>query len=530
MQMSGFVKRSPSQLLKLASPEWFTPLLNPEVYKPLKPSRREEVWSGGEGSLFAARVPDWLSAPQASYAAAKALIEELAGSMKGIGKVLVKPDASVSAGPFLSGRLETIARERGVSEHADLQALAAQPALLAGVVDALLETGVDEIDIAVDSPWFDPFRVAYELGYARALAEPRYEGKVYFVNPYEGQELEHLSVKWADGYDPGFFTRVEPPRALFGERYDLVLVVSPAKTHTLAIYSLLLKAFSAWRRPQTRWHMLGTPLKLFDREYASKVLDVDIPIHRSFEVVPAGDRTILSNGFASSAPLPTCVEEGELLAVSDPHAGPASLAPLLLSMGYYIIRYISAYATVADELEGSGTKIAGLVSGIVAMEGEGPLLYGERRFGGFAVAGTSPLAVEAFALDAMVGAGRRGFEGAVLRVNRRFISKYVTDEELEEEVEMEAADPWTLRLAEELVREERDPTRYTLYVLGFDGRGEVRAPWDLRLGPPFKLPKHVYVPPRTLAKCIYTEGVLFRRALSQVDKGVSIPLPGMLGA
>jgi len=97
----------------------------------------------------------------------------------------------------------------------------------------------------------------------------------------------------------------------------------------------------------------------------------------------------------------------------------------------------------------------------------------------------------------MVGAGRRGFEGAVLRVNRRFISKYVTDEELEEVVEMEAADPWTLRLAEELVREERDPTRYTLYVLGFDGRGEVRAPWDLRLGPPFKLPKHVYVPPRT---------------------------------
>ena len=64
---------------------------------------------------------------------------------------------------------------------------------------------------------------------------------MFFVNPYEGQELEHLSVKWAEGYDPGFFTRVEPPRALFGERYDLVLVVSPAKTHTLTIYSLLLK-------------------------------------------------------------------------------------------------------------------------------------------------------------------------------------------------------------------------------------------------------------------------------------------------
>lgn len=527
--MQEFVKRSPSQLLKLASSDWFTPLLNPESYKPLKPNR-EEVWSGNEGSLFAARVPDWLSAPQASYAAARAIVEELVGSKKNVSKVLVKPDASVSASPFLSGRLWRIARERGISEHADLQALAAQPALLAGAVDALLEAGVDEVDIMVDSPWFDPSRIAYELGYTHVFADSKYEGKVFFVNPYEGQEPEPLSVKWADGYDLGFFTRVEPPRALFRERYDLVLVVSPAKTHALTIYSLVLKTFSAWRKLQTRWHMLGAPLRLFDREYASEVLNIDIPTHRSFQVVPAGDRTILSNGFASSAPLPTCVEEGELLVVSDPHTGPASLAPLLLSMGYYIVRYISAYATVADELESSGTEIAGLVSGIVAMEGEGPLLYGERRFGGFAVAGTSPLAVEAFALDAMVGTGRRGFEGSVLRVNRRFCSRYINDEELEEEVVMEAADPWTLRLAEELVREERDPTRYTLHVLSFGGREEVRAPWDLRLGPPFKLPKHVYVPPRTLAKSIYMEEELFRRALSQVDKGISIPLPDMLGA
>jgi len=62
----GFVKRSPSQLLASASPDWFTPLLDPGAYKPLKPKRREEVWSGGEGLIVAARVPDWLSAPQAS--------------------------------------------------------------------------------------------------------------------------------------------------------------------------------------------------------------------------------------------------------------------------------------------------------------------------------------------------------------------------------------------------------------------------------------------------------------------------------
>ncbi|MCC6050126.1 MAG: DUF362 domain-containing protein [Thermofilum sp.] len=528
--MVGFVKRSPSQLLASASPDWFTPLLDPGAYKPLKPKRREEVWSGGEGLIVAARVPDWLSAPQASYAAARALAEELAASLKEVGKVLVKPDASVSAAPFLGGELKRLARQRGVSEHADLQALAAQPALLAGVVDALLEAGADEVDIALDSPWFNPMRVAFELGYARAFADPKYEGRVFFVDLYEGQELERLPLKWAEGYDTGFFAHVEPPRALFAERYDLVMAVTPAKTHALAVYSLALKPLSAWRRPQTRWHMLGAPLKLFDREYASEALGVDVPPHRSFEVIPAGDRVILSNGFASSAPLPTCVEEGELLAVSDPHAGPASFAPMLLSMGFYIVRYVGAYATVADELKGSGTEVAALVSGIVAMEGEGPLAYGERRFAGFAVAGTSPLAVEAFALDAMFGSGRRGFEGVVQRVNRSFCNRYVTDEELEEEVMMEAADPWTLRLAEELAREERDVTRYTLSVLSFDEWEEVRAPWDLRLGPPFKLPKHVYLPPRTLMRCVYAEGRLFRRALSQVDKGISTPLPGMIGA
>lgn len=528
--MVGFVKRSPSQLLAAASSGWFAPLLDPEAYKPLKPRRREEVWSGGEGLLVAARVPDWLSPPQASYAAARALTGELASSLKGVGKVLVKPEACVSAAPFLDGGFRRLARQRGVSEHADLQALSTQPALLAGVVDALLEAGADEVDIALDSPWFDPLRVAFELGYARVFVNPKYEGRVFFVNLYEGQELERLPLKWAEGYDTGFFAHVEPPRALFAERYDLVLAVAPAKTHALTVYSLALKPLSAWRRPQTRWHMLGAPLKLFDREYASEMLGVDVPAHRRFEVIPAGDRVILSNGFASSAPLPTCVEEGELLAVSDPHAGPASLVPMLLSMGFYVVRYLGAYATVTDELKGAGTEVAALVSGVVAMEGEGPLVYGERRFAGFAVAGTSPLAVEAFALDAMFGSGRRGFEGVVQRLNRGFCSRYITDEELEEEVMMEAADPWTLRLAEELAREERDVTRYTLNVVSFGEWEEVRAPWDLRSGPPFKLPKHVYLPPRTLMRCVYTEGRLFRRALSQVDKGVSVPLTGMLGA
>lgn len=509
------------------------PLLDVKEYKPTRPMRKAEVWSGSEGDLFAARVPEWFSLPQANYAVSRALTEELLADVKSYEKVLVKPDSSVSPGYFLANpTFRRIARENGVSSHADMQALTTPPSALAGVVDALLNAGAEEVHIMIDSPWLNPLRVAFETGFAEVFARPEYEGKVYFVSPYEGRnELEWVPLKWANGFDVGFFTHINPPRALFQERYKLAIIVSPVKTHSLTVYSLLLKNFgSLWRPPRSRWHALGFPVKLFESEYAGKILNIDVQEHKVFQVLSLGDRIVLSNGFSSSAPLPTCVEEGELLAVCDPHTGSTSMVPLLLSMGYTVIRYLGAYASLLDELWRAGTRVAGLVTGIVGMEGEGPLIYGKRRVDCFALAGASPLAVEVLALDVAAGVGRRGFEGAVMRVNRSFCSRYITDEELEEDIMLEAADPWTFRLAEELVREERDPSRYTLQLLDFGEGDKVNQPWDLRLGPPYKLPKHVYVSPRVLMRAVYTEDALFKRAFSTMDKGVTVPLTDMLAA
>jgi len=115
-------------------------------------------------------------------------------------------------------------------------------------------------------------------------------------------------------------------------------------------------------------------------------------------------------------------------------------------------------------------------------------------------------------------------------LNRRFCEEYILSEELEEEIVFEAADPWTLKLAEELVREERDPSRYTLTLLDFSGNGEVSSPWALRRGPPFKLPKLAYIPPKTLMKAVVSEARFYKRALYPVEKGVTVPLPELIGA
>ena len=145
------------------------------------------------------------------------------------------------------------------------------------------------------------------------------------------------------------------------------------------------------------------------------------------------------------------------------------------------------------------------------------------------LAGASPLALEVLALDAMFGEGG-GFEEVLVKINERFCRDYMLSEEAEEEVMVEAADPWTLRLAEELLREERDPSRYTLTLLDFEGGEEVQVPWDLRIGPPFEIPKHVFISPKTLLRCIYLEGEVFKHAFDVVDKGIDLPLLNLIAA
>ncbi|MEM3137363.1 MAG: DUF362 domain-containing protein, partial [Thermofilaceae archaeon] len=521
-------ERIPLQIIyEQAETDWFVPLVNPELYVPLRPMRKSEIWSGSEGEIYAARVPEWAEVPKCNYAASRALVSELLQKLGVVRKVLIKPDSDVSAGEFLTDpKLKFIARENGISVHADLQPLSTQPAILAGAVDALLEHGTEEIHVAMDSPWLDPLRVAWELGYVRVFSDKKYDGKVFFINLYSNStELEDLPIKWAEGYELGFFAHATPPKPLFSENYDLVLLLSIAKTHSTTVYSLLMKNFGwLWVPRRYRWHINGVPLKLFDREFAEQYLGYEIPVERTFETIRAGRKIILSNGYSFSAPLDVCVEGGEELVASEPHIYVSNLIPFLLSMGYSIIRYIGMFATILDELDRAGTRIAGLISGVVGMEGEGPLIYGRRRFGGFMFAGTNPLALEALALDAMFGRAGKGFDHALVWLNDQFCNKYLIEDDLREDVIMDAMDPWTLRLAEELLREERDPSRYTVTLLDFEGIDDVHAPWDIRNGPPFALPKHVYLSTRNLLRCVYLTDKLYKHAFDVIDKGISLPL------
>ncbi len=525
--MANFERIPPRAIHERAASDWFTPLVNPELYVPLKPIRRSELWSGSEGEIFAARVPEWIEVPKCSYAASRALVSELLQGLGAAEKVLIKPDSDISAGQFLTDpKLKPIARENGVSAHADLQPLSTQPAVLAGVIDALLEHGAEEIHVAMDSPWLNPLKVAWELGYVKVLSDKKYEGKVFFVDLYSNStELENLPIKWAEGYELGFFTYAMPPKSLFDERYDLVLPLSTAKTHSTTVYSLLMKNFGwLWIPRRYRWHINGVPLRLFNREFAEQYLGCEIPSDRTFEIIRAGRKAILTNGYSFSVPLDVCVEGGEELVVSEPHVHASNLVPFLLSMGYSIIRYIGMFATVLDELDRVGTRVAGLISGVIGMEGEGPLLYGRRRFGGFMFAGKNPLALETLALDVMFGSAGGGFDHVLAQLNERFCNMYLIEEDLREDALMDAMDPWTLRLAEELLREERDPSRYTLTLIDFEGAGDVHAPWDLRSGPPFELPKHVYISTKNLLKCVYLTEKLYRHAFDVIDKGISLPL------
>lgn len=531
--VANFERIPPSAIYERAASNWFTPPVNPELYVPLRPVRKSELWSGSEGEVFAARVPEWIEIPKCSYAASRALISELLQGLGAAEKVLIKPDSDISAGQFLTDpKLKLIARENGVSAHADMQPLSTQPAVLAGAIDALLEHGAEEIHVAMDSPWLDPLRVAWELGYARVLSDKKYEGRVFFVDLYgNSTEFENLPIKWAEGYELGFFAYAAPPKPLFDEKYDLVLLLSTAKTHSTTVYSLLMRNFGwLWMPRRYRWHINGVPLRLFNREFAEQYLDYEIPSDRTFETIRVGRKVILTNGYSFSAPLDVCVEGGEELVVSEPHVHASNLVPFSLSMGYSIIRYIGMFATVLDELDRVGTKVAGLISGVVGMEGEGPLVYGRRRFGGFMLAGKNPLVLETLALDAMFGGAGGGFDHVMVQLNEQFCHRYLVEEDLREDALMDAMDPWTLRLAEELLREERDPSRYTLTLLDFEGVNEIRTPWDLRNGPPFELPKHVYISTKNLLRCVYLTEKLYKHAFEVIDKGISLPLKFLASA
>ncbi|MEM2217894.1 MAG: hypothetical protein QW731_05890, partial [Thermofilaceae archaeon] len=110
--MANFERIPPQIIYEQAETDWFVPLVNPELYVPLRPMRKSEIWSGSEGEIYAARVPEWAEVPKCNYAASRALVSELLQKLGVVRKVLIKPDSDVSAGEFLTDpKLKFIARE-----------------------------------------------------------------------------------------------------------------------------------------------------------------------------------------------------------------------------------------------------------------------------------------------------------------------------------------------------------------------------------------------------------------------------------
>ena len=523
--MAEFRKYSAEDIRRLVKPEWIRPIVDPKLYKLVKPCTARELWSGKEGEIFVAHVPEGVNIPRYHYSVAYYLTKALIHESKSPSKVMIKPNNSAFVGAFWHDpRLRQIMHANGIGLNADLQPIATQPAMLAGIVDALLEEGVDEIHIAENMLWPGPLRAFWETGYVNVFSEEKYKNKVFFVDLYEDNvELIEMPIKAIKDYDLGFFNKMRPPKALFDENYDTIVIASIAKMHNSAFYSLLMKNFSiTWNPQAVRWHVHGVPIKLFDREYVSELLKEKVPSDRTYKVFMINDKVIISNGLISSAPLMTCKEENELLIVSDAHLQCTNMAPFILGMGYVIVRYLGMFATILDKLRERGINVIGLLSGVVGMEGEGPLIYGRRRLGGFAVASNRFVAAESLALDIMVGHGNMSFPDVVLVENKHFCEKYSIEDM--ESVLAEAREPWSLKLAEKLLDESANPSSFTVRLFDFEGLEEVKRPWDLRNGPPFELPKGVFVSPKTWLRLMYFEEALYKHALDFIDKGITVPL------
>ncbi|MEM2739174.1 MAG: hypothetical protein QXQ29_00005, partial [Candidatus Bathyarchaeia archaeon] len=174
----------------------------------------------------------------------------------------------------------------------------------------------------------------------------------------------------------------------------------------------------------------GIPLRIFnDRSYVEDVLGLQILEDIEYRVYIAssdGRRyAFISNGLSSTSPLSLHEVGGELLAQVDPHhLEGLNLSTLTAGIGYLIARFSGMYSSIARRLKARGTRIAGLISGVVGQEGEGPLIYGYRRFGGFALAGFDTPALERLALDIMFGYDSLSFVDQMRMMNLRLAKRY----------------------------------------------------------------------------------------------------------
>ena len=522
---------------------WFTPEVHTGRYKLLKPGDRLDFGRSGRTPVHLAEVPPGVTAPEIityNYSCSYQLTIEILDDLgRGVDKVLVKPNNTGFIGVFLGNpKLEEIMRRNGIERDPDLQPIATQPAMLVGIVDALLDSGVEEIHVGENMLWSGGTpRAFWETGYIQAFSRRRYSDRVHLVDFYEGEgqglELAELRIEGGAEY-LGFFDRMMPPRSLFDERYDLVIIASIAKMHNCSFYSLGVKNFSVtWNPRGRRWHVHGVPLRAFYREHAEEVLGEELPGDLRYEVrmvEPSGqDKAafVVSNG-VRSAHIKGYKEGGEWQLHVDPHhLQGLSLASLVLSMSLLNARATAMYATICKKLNERGSRVAGLVSGCVGQEGEGPLIYGRAKISRFAAASTSIPALDSVCINIMTGSGEEGFAERMLALNEGMADGYGVGRR--DELLNDARDPWTLRMASELTGDDVGLDEMSYRLTGYVGRSKKPGHlWDLRGTDPYDLPRGIYCSPRTWLRLMHTERGIFEHSMDLVDKGIEVPLiPGV---
>jgi hypothetical protein len=403
-------------------------------------------------------------------------------------------------------------------------------------VDALIEGGVGEIHLGETMLWEGGTPRAFiENGYAHIFSRPAYDGKVFFIDMYGESDddlIEHdLETR---GNDLGFFTKTRIPSSLLEEKYDYFLNVPIAKMHNNTMYTLCVKNSSiGWNPKKSRWHVHGMPFAYLNAQRAAEAfnfspepgLEYEVLRVRKLDEKRAKD-IIVTNGMESTSPMKAYREEGEWLFQVDPHHLEGNnLVTLIMAMSYVASRAASLNGTVHNLLANNGTKSFGLLSGIVGQEGEGPLIFGGRKFGGFAAASKDHVALEAAGINIMTGWGRQDWAARMVDVSRRFGRDFKVDPE---PLVKDCSPPWWIKLASDFTGGEWDHGKVSYDLTDLGGKGAVRKLWDVRRGQPFKLPWGVFCRPSTWIKMMFTEKGIHENSMRFFRKSIDIPLiPGV---
>ncbi|GAB4324498.1 MAG: hypothetical protein Kow0069_30100 [Promethearchaeota archaeon] len=567
---ASFKKHAPSQWCRDLHD--FSPSPQFDLYADggLPPPSRFELGPDGrrrEDRVFFARVPagDAAATTRWNYACARALTREVASDVDGVdgGKVLVKPNNTGFVGIFSHDpRLRATMERNGVVLHdPDQQPFATQPAVVAGVVDAFLfDLGAAEVHVGENMLWSGGTpRAFWETGYAQYFSRPVYDGKVWFVDFYEGDDapLAERPIPTA-GMEVGAFRKVHPPKALFDEGYDLFFLASIAKVHNCSFYTLAAKNSSISWNPRKRqgdvlprWHAHGLPLDPFDAEFAGRLVGRGFDPKWEYEVLGVTEfgspaktggqagtatvtRVVVTDGLKSTAPVRTYPSYGGRVLQVDPHhhAG-SNLLTSQLGVIYLVTRSNGMFASVVKALRESGTEVACLVSGVVGQEGEGPLVYGSLRRGGFAAASRNFTALERCCVDAMFGSDEAGFAGFASRWNAAK-AEALGFEETWPALEADSKVPWTLAHLGELLSERWQAWDVPVELLDWTGPGspplEDATQLHLaRVGPPFRFTDSFYCSLPTWLELAYCERGVREHFSDFVKKGVEVPLvPGVV--